>query len=313
MGTTLNVATLIPGRSIEIDDQSRLTNVTRKYQVLRAVSAPLDAESMTSISGLPSIGAAHPSDAALTVSGYRLAEDSNGVRWVVDVIYARPSNEPPGNNRPPRGSAELSRGWTSQDIQIDLVTDAVTGSAVLNSAGDVFESVPQVSRAVPVFRLERKEDTAVATQLALSGKVNSAAFTVDGVAVGVHCGRLIVSQEKLYDDPDGYASKFTYELALMKNDVDIDGTVVDIGWDKAFVQSGFHFIDMDEDATWTRAMEIDAETSQPRPSVSPVLLDAGGYLNGTADPVIVRVAAIPEVDFASVLADPATTTTTTAG
>jgi hypothetical protein len=308
MGTTLNVATLIPGRSIEIDDQSRLTNVTRKYQVLRAVSAPLDNEILTSISGLPAIGAAHPSDSDLTVSGYRLAEDSNGVRWVVDVIYSRASaSTPPESNRAPRGSAELSRGWTSQDIQIDLVADAVSGVAVLNSAGDPFESVPQVSRAVPVWRREVKEDTAVATRLAISGKVNSVAFTVDGVTVGIHCGRLIVSQEKLYDDPDGYASKFTYELALMKNDVDIDGTVVDIGWDKAFVEQGFFYYS--DELARLRAMEQDAETLQPRPTASPVLLDEAGLRSDTV--VIKRVAAIPEVDFSTVIGEAITTTTTT--
>jgi hypothetical protein len=274
---------------------------------MRAFGAPLDAESMTSISGLPAIGAAHPSNAKLLVTGYRLSEDSNGVRWVVEVIYARDTQERPGENRPPPGSAELSRGWTSQDIQVDLVTDAVSGATVLNSAGDPFESVPQVSRAVPVFRLERKESTAVATLLAMSGKVNSAAFTVDGVAVGVHCGRLVISQEKLYDDPDGYASKFTYELALMKRDVDIGGTVVDIGWDVAFVDCGFFWYCAGVGNL--RAMAQDEETSSPRPTSSPILLDGAGQRSST--PVNLRVAAIPEVDFASVLADPTTTTTST--
>jgi hypothetical protein len=312
MGTTLNVATLIPGRSIEIDEQSRITGVTRKYQVLRATAAPLDAESMISISGLPAIGAAHPSNAALTVSGYRLAEDSNGVRWVIDVIYSRASRAGDRPNRPPRGSAELSRGWTMQDIQIDLVADAVTGVAVLNSAGDPFESVPQVSRAVPVWRREVKESTAVATRLAISGKVNSVAFTVDGVTVGIHCGRLIVSQEKLYDDPDGYASKFTYELALMENKVDIDGTVVDIGWDKAFIECGFFYKDTGTPPTKLRAMEQDAETSAPRPTAAPVLLDADGHRQQSYEPAVVkRVAAIPEVDFSTVIGVAITTTTTT--
>ena len=309
MGTTLNLATLIPGRSIEIDEQSRVTDVTRKYQVLRAVSAPLDAESMTSISGLPAIGEAHPSDAALTVSGYHLAEDANGVRWVVDVIYSRASRETTSTNRPPRGSAELSRGWTMQDIQIDLVADAITGVAVLNSAGDPFESVPQVSRATPVWRREVKESTAVATRLAISGKVNSVAFTLDGVTIGIHCGRLTVSQEKLYDDPDGYDSKYTYELALMENKVDINGTVVDIGWDKAFIQCGFFYKDRDEAATKLRAMEQDAETSAPRPTAAPVLLDALGHKQQSYQPAIVkRVAAIPEADFSTVIGGAITTT-----
>jgi len=296
MGTTLNVATLLPGRSMEVDAEERLTSVTRKYQVLRATSAPLDAETLSTITGLPAIGAAHPSDSDLTVASYRLAEDSNGLRWVVDVVYSRDSSRPPEPNRAPRGSAELSRGWTMQEIQIDLVADAITGLPVLNSAGEPFDSVPQVPRALPVFRMERKETTAIATLLAMSGKVNSDEVSIDGVDIPIHAGRLVVTQEKLYDDPDDYTSKFTYEIAIMSNLVDLGAeALTDIGWDKALVQSGFIYNSADGKI---RAMETDEETLTPRPSPMPVLLDADGYrLADDADPVIIRIATMQEVAF----------------
>jgi len=293
MGTTLNVATLIPGRSMEVDADARLTSVVRKYQVLRSTSAPLNAETLSTITGLPAIGAAHPSGSGLTVTGYRLAEDSNGLRWVVDVVYGRVSSS---------GSAEISRGWTMQEIQVDLVADAITGVPVLNSAGEPFDSVPQVPRALPVFRMERKETTAIATLLAMSGKVNSVAGSIDGVAIPIHAGRIVVTQEKLYDDPDDYTSKFTYEIAIMSNLVDLgEADLTDIGWDKALVQSGFVYNSADGKI---RAMETDEETLTPRPSPMPVLLDADGYrLADDADPVIIRIATMQEVAFGDLFDD----------
>jgi hypothetical protein len=305
MGTTLNLATLIPGRSFEIDDTGAMSGCVRKYQVLRDFASPLNAENIATVTGLPAIGSAHPNQAGLKASSYRLAEDGSGLRWVVDVVYTKPAAEAAKDrdsawtrvNR--TGNAEISRGWTMQEIQVDLVADAITGAAVLNAAGDPFESVPQVPRSLPVFRLERKESTAISGQIAKSGKYNSAATTIDGVAVPKHAGRLTITVDKLYGDPDGYTYKYTYEVALMEHIVNLAGTLTDIGWDKALVQSGLFYKETGT-GTKLRAMEIDEETAAARPRATPVLLDTNGYIlipGPSTPPLILVIATMKEVSF----------------
>lgn len=293
-----NIAKLIPGRSLDIDADGRVTRITRKYQILR--NDPLTADNIGDVTGLPAMRSAHPTHTRLFAIGYTINEDGNGVRWTVDVAYARslPVRTAVGG---PADSDELARSWSTQDIQVDLVADALTGKPLLNSLGDPFQDVPQVARAMPVFTLRKLVTQGVAAKIALSGTVNSAAITVDGVSVVKHGGRLTVSATKIYTDPEeDDLHEVTYELAIMANPVVVGAAVVDIGWDRAIVQQGFYYNDGGQRS---RAMEVDGETNTPRPSVGPVLLAAdGSKLASGADPVLIRVATMPEADFADLLA-----------
>ena len=300
MGTAINIATLLPGRNYAVDAAGNITDLTRKYQVLRAPHSAAATLEVTGVTGLPALGAAHPNDARLLVSGYRVSEDENGLRWVVEVSYTAAADSSNVINRPPRGSAEVSRGWDSQDISVDLTHDAETGMPVLNAAGDPFENVPQVSKSLPVFKLVKKENTDVSTRLAYSGTYNSEAITIDGVAIAKHCGRLTVNHRKLYNDPDRYASEFTYQVAVMSNKVKVGGTVVDIGWDKAHAETGLFYLEITEETEKKRAMIDDAETHEPRPSETPILLAAdGSRLAEGADPVNKVVKSMTEASWSS--------------
>jgi hypothetical protein len=73
MGTELNFAKLIPGRTMEIDTAGRMTAASRKYRVLRDFGAPLAAENISTVTGLPALASAHPDDAELRVDGAQLA------------------------------------------------------------------------------------------------------------------------------------------------------------------------------------------------------------------------------------------------
>lgn len=293
-----NIAKLIPGRSLDIDAHGRVTRITRKYQILR--NDPLTADNIGDVTGLPAMRSAHPTYTRLFAIGYTINEDGNGVRWTVDVAYARslPVRTDFGG---PADSDELARSWSTKDIQVDLVTDALTGKPLLNALGDPFQDVPQVARAMPVFTLRKLVTKGVAAKIALSGTVNSVAITVDGVSVVKHGGRLTVSATKIYTDPEeDDLHEVTYELDIMANPVVVGAAVVDIGWDRAIVQQGFYYKDGGQRS---RAMEVDGETNTPRPSVGPVLLAAdGSKLASGADPVLIRVATMPEADFADLLA-----------
>jgi hypothetical protein len=294
MGLTKNTATLLPGRNYTVTTGG-ITDLTRRYQVLRDPRQTIETLEVALITGLPAIGDAHPANAYAVVNQYRITEDDNGQRWVIEVMYSSMEFTRDYLNRPPKGQAETSRGWEAQDVSVDLTHDALTGEALLNSAGDPFESVPQVARSLPVFRLVRRESTAVSSRLALSGTVNAAAISIDGVSIPRHGGRLTVSSRKLYLDADGFEQEFTYTVTIMANIVDGN----DIGWDIAFVQAGLFHLKSGETAK-QRAMEQDAETKEWRPRATPVLLDANGYKLEGKDAVNKIVNTMPEASWGSI-------------
>lgn len=297
MGTTLNVATLLPGRTVDRDGNGDVVAVTQKYQVLRAFASPLSAEDLSTITGLPAIKSAHPTYAGLLATGHKLTEDSTGTRWVVDVSYALYVGGTAwagGSKKVPRGQAEQSRGWSFQDISTDLTHDAVTGASVLNSAGDPFESVPQATRAMPVFKRVYKSTALPSATIVHSGTCNPAALVIDNIAIPKHAGKLTISSEKLYSDPDAFTYQYTQEVAVMHNLVHDEGNNVttDIGWDKAFVQCGFQYLDADGHKVI--AMEMDEKTNELRPRATPVLLDELGHLVLDGIARIKIVATLPE-------------------
>lgn len=301
MGTTRNVATLLPGRSYQVGGTG-LSNLTRRYQVLRDPHSPDSTLEVTSIDGLPAIGSAHPNHPVLFVDSYHVSEDDNGLRWVIEVMYTTSSGGSSGNpfNRPPKGQPEQSRGWTMQEIHIDLVYDETTKKPVINVNGQPFESTPQIPRMMPVFQLVKKSNTTPSQIIANSGTVNEKATTIDGISIGARCGRLTITDEKLYDDPDGYSHKYTFQIAKMSHIVKIDGSDIDIGWDVAFIEQGLYF--KNDEGVVVRAQELDEETKTPRPTAYPVLLDKDGKrLAAGAEPVTKRVATQPSAQWTGLL------------
>ena len=301
MGTTRNVATLLLGRSYQVGGTG-VSSLTRRYQVLRDPHSPVSTLEVTSIDGLPDMGSAHPNHPALLVESYRVTEDDNGLRWVIEVMYATASGGSAGNpfNRPPKGQAEQSRGWTMQERSIDLVCDEKTKKPVVNINGQPFESTPQVSRMMPVFQLVKKSNTTPSQIIVNSGTVNEAATSIDGISIGARCGRLTITDRKLYEDPEGYSHEYTFQIAIMSNIVEIDGNKVDIGWDIAFIEQGLYF--KNNEGTLVRASELEAETKQPLPTAYPVLLDNDGKrLAAGAKPVFTRVATQPAAQWTGLL------------
>jgi len=290
-----DTAKLLTGRRFTVNPQGVIETLTRRYQVLRQPRSTIETLEVPEVPGLPQLGDAHPSNENLKVTGFSYSEDDNGLRWVVEVTYTL-VNSPGwgigGGNE--AGIAEVSRDWDTQDVNIDLTHDASTGEPVLNAARDPFESVPQVPVACPVFKLVRKENTFPSARIKLSGTLNSAAGTLDGIAVPKRCGRMSVSCRRLYDDPDGYLFEYTYTVTIMSKIV--DGT--DIGWDYAFLQAGRYYLD--EKGKRKQAMETDEETLQLRPRTIPALLNEDGTLNESGEPVNKVVASMPEASWGGI-------------
>ena len=213
-------------------------------------------------SGLPAEGDAHPADGDLVVSEFRIADHEPGVVWRrVSVVYSRGEEEEEGS-----GSSAASIGkLTALDYPVynqsgDLVADQVSGAPVVNSAGDVYDSVPNVETLFTGVHFTRRLASwaKVSPQLALSGTVNSAAVTIYGVAFRKRTARLRITARNTFD-----GSSRPWELDVTveprHNYVDsscafrpdstmaayelVAGRGYDVGWDVPLLDCGYRYID----------------------------------------------------------------------
>ena len=288
------------GTTVEVNSGGDIVSITQKYFFLMdntAASSGAAALSFLGLRGLPQVGSAHGVYPRLLVRPYTLRrkEGADCNRWEVDVTWAlseASGANPNTENNPPVGQAEQSREYGSNESAQDLCADAVTGEALLNSAGDPFDSVPQRTMFGATIRRVVKSDTPPSTYAGRNGCVNDSALTIDGFSFPVHGALLRVTSRVLWADPDGYQYEHTFELIGRRTLVEDGGSVVDIGWDYAFVQAGLYYLDS---GVRKRATETDSATGEPRPTAKPVLLNSSGErLAAGSDPVIRRVAMYPE-------------------
>lgn len=288
------------------DANGSITSLTRRYQIIRPeVPAGTAAEEITSdgIAGLPQRQSAHSTTHPnLRCDGYSWEEGSDNGKQVLycDVHYSIFQTEVSEANRPPRGQAVEAFGWRSGSVSRDLVRDAGTGEMVVNTAGQPFDSVPQIDIPSPTFTkvLKTVERKAWASYL---GKINKAQVVIGGVTCGAHCLRCVqLDQERLWNDDFGFKYKYTIGLQLMTNKAVIKGgdNATEIGWDMAVVSSGT----MEKKTKDAKATPIKSTSSETGNGVfvsSPVLLDANGkaMLEHGAKPYAILVQVYEETTF----------------
>lgn len=236
--------------------------VTDKYTVLLAdPDARLD---LDDVSGLPAIGDAHPLDDNLTVSEYRVGEHQPGELFrTVEVVYTQGEEESEGS-----GSSATSIGkLTALDYPIytqtgDLVTDQINGGEVKNSAGDVFDGVPQFETLFAGVHFTRRVRSFPSAALALSGSLNSAEVKIYGLTFPARTARCRVTARYNFD---GSSRPWEMDVTIeprhnyvsSSDDFRIAGTApadmsgyssvagrgYDLGWDLAILDCGFQYVD----------------------------------------------------------------------
>ena len=306
------VAKLKGNRKWTEDANGSITSLTRRYQIIRPdiPEGSADEEVVsTDVDGLPQKQSSHSNTHPnLKCDGYFWEEGSDSGKRVLycDVHYSVWQSEVSEANRPPRGQAVEQFGWRSGSVSRDLVRDAGTGAILLNTAGQPFDSVPQVDIPAPTFTKVVKTTERQQWE-AFQGKINSAQIIIGGVTCGIHCLRCVqMDEERLWNDDFGYKYKYTIGLQLMSNEAVIGAAeqAVDIGWDLAVVSCGT----MEKKTPDSKATPVSSRSSTTGSEVfvsSPVLLDGEGkaMLEPGATPFAVRVqaykaAAFPE-DFYS--------------
>ena len=248
--------------------------------------------------GLPAEGDEHPANADLTVAEFRIAEHEPGVAWRrVSVIYTRGEEEEESGSG---GTSSIGK-LVALDYPIytqsgDLVCDQASGAPVLNSAGDMFDSVPSIESLFFGVHWTRRLSTwdKVKDQLALAGTVNSAAVTIYGVAFRKRTARLRITARNTLD---GSSRPWELDVTVEPRHTFVDsscafrpdstmaaydavaGRGYDIGWDVAIVDAGYQYLDTSTTpATKIRFTVSDDAGNRSAPQV-PQLLTAEGRSN----------------------------------
>ena len=306
---TLLTAKLKGYRKWHVDVGGRLDSFTARYQAIRDSDPDgTAADIVTQFDGIPAIGAAidTPLYPDMLVRDYSIEEgDTNGKRVLyIDVRCSlRDLQDWNVSQFPPTGQAIQELSFTSGSVSRDLVCDAMTGKLGLNSAGQPFDSVPQVDRPSPTFRKVLKVKSAQAWS-GYMGKVNAANMTISGTQYGPHQVRCVQADKiKLWNDEFDFVEQWTIGLQIVSNIVSIaGGNAEEIGRDLSVVDQGTM---QKNDGSGSQQGDIvpimvtSSETGKEIAVSQPVLLDGQGFamLEPGATPYAFRVAPYPETTF----------------
>jgi hypothetical protein len=297
---TVGVARHSRRESAEFDENAQLISCTEVYSFfleagkLPHIGTPPDSSS-SAVTGLPAAGSAHPANAAIIVQSYSFTATSDNKTghdaWECAVRYdlkfvTDDSGESYRYTAKRLGTVECS---------VDLIADAETGEPVVNAAGDPFDSVPQRTIFSPAVEWRRKQATSPAALCELSGTVNASEFTALGVTFPPRTGRLFVSADWSPGD-EHWPWEVTYRIEGRNLYVEIDEIPVNIGWDEAFLECGYKYLET-VGGKKVRFMDADEETGQLRPSAMPQPLRADGTDGRRYPPAIRRVATARESDW----------------
>ncbi len=297
---TVGVARHSRREGAEFDENAQLISCTEVYSFfleagkLPHIGTPPDSSS-SAVTGLPAADSAHPANAAIIVQSYSFTATSDNKTghdaWECAVRYdlkfvTDDSGESYRYTAKRLGTVECS---------VDLIADAETGEPVVNAAGDPFDSVPQRTIFSPVVEWRRKQATSPAALCELSGTLNASEFTALGVTFPPRTGRLFVSADWTPGD-EHWPWEVTYRIEGRNLYVEIDESLVNIGWDEAFLECGYKYKET-VGGKKVRFMDADEETGQLRPSAMPQPLKADGTDGRGYPPAIRRVATAKESNW----------------
>lgn len=289
------VARLIKTQGAELDNAVP-QSCTDRYGVTFAT--PKASPKVSDITGLPTVGTAHPTHTNLYVKSYsfQAASDSPGNRVLfVDVQYV-PSTVVSGAE----GATYFveSKRIGNADVDIDLSFDAQTGEPILNSAGDPFDKTVKVSRSQTVLTLVRRESRLPSHIPGTTKTVNSSSITVLGFTIPAGSGLIEIACEDTLNASDPRRNRYTYTITIRKHMVKIDsgGNAVDIGWDEAFIEQGYYYLNTEQ--VRVRFMEAqEDDEDKKKPSAGPCLLNSDGEDGRGVFPTIKRVKAYPAASW----------------
>ena len=236
--------------------------------------------------GLPKVGDAHPSLSGYFVASRDFEEGKGKDKQTVTVAvnYSPVTSESSGSGADAVSCQVEEWGWDGSTDEKEL-TEGVDGTPVLNSAGDPFESVPNIPVPAPVFTKVMKFKARQSGAMAFNCKVNSGAVTIGGMSCAIGTLLCTVAEKRLIGDAD-WKYQYTVQLKYKSNPVKVggDGTATDIGWDVAITDAGMRAKTTVGDSEEIRLIRrVDSETGKLCTVTSPALLDGNGYARSDTD------------------------------
>lgn len=221
----------------------------------------------------------------------------NSLLWLATVKYT------PGSKTASSSSTQATyynKRWGFRTVAADLVQDAVDGRAVVNSAGEPFDSVPQRDMFLPVVSFSMLSGVAPATLVAYNGTVNAAAVTVLGVAFAKHCARISIECRNLDPEEVNSSRKYEYQITVEGASTPYSATapksgaapssVTDIGWDVSALDCGY----CERVGGVLVPLLIEDEDGNKQRPQAPLPLDSGVYAETDADLHYLKFSAYPE-------------------
>jgi hypothetical protein len=272
------------GVSYEVDANGAL-GMAPHYQVI--LSAPLgEGELITSFPGIPAIGSQHPSRQGYYVSKYRISQPRGAAKHTLDVavIYDAEwrtldvieGEEGDEGEASEVESAILEWGWDDGTSEKEFLTDN-DGQPVLNSAGDMFETVPTIQEPSPTFTKSLKsKNRRFYTQYQCT--VNQGEMTIGGMICPAGTLLCTIAEKKNIGDvvwPYTYTIRLRYRSNVMK----IKGEMKELGWDIGITDAGMREKD-DEKGGLKLIQVVSKETGELVTVASPELLDGAGHAVG---------------------------------
>ncbi len=235
------------------------------------------------VTGLPAYGAAHPDDDSLSVTNIAFAQENEHSHvWRATVTYsAGASNHGDSTDQAKYTRLHYGTVVESRELTADADNPQV---AVVNSAGDPFESVPQVERHLLEIQITRNQDTL--PDMTLNGSVNSTALTVAGVSIAAKCGRIAIEADR------NFGKGYMYS-------VNIRITVNPDTWALTVLQNGYRYYDGGSGVSDPVKFTETTADGRVVECSTPQLLDENGYDNRGGTPVYATFAAYPAKSWTS--------------
>lgn len=254
-----------------------INTLRRRYQVvLDGNNLGADGETISFV-GIPAIGSAHPNYSGLKVKSYDIEEGEGHEKkaLTVWVNYDTETGETIGEGSGAVNGAIEEWGWDDGMDERELIT-AVNGVALVNSAGDPFDSVPRVSTPAPTFTKIIKFQSRQTGWASSFCTINGGALTVGGINCAKWTLLCTVCEKRIFGDAD-YRYRYTVRLRYRSNLVKLygSGDAQEIGWNVSVTDAGMRQLGTDGKPVLIR--QKDAETGKMCTITSPELLDGNGH------------------------------------
>ena len=260
-------------------------DISLRYQVV--LSGPMPATQLITAfsagqTSIPAINSEHPARPGMYVSKYRVTQPKDAAKHTLDVIVEYSATGASTDNTQDDPDEEpvatdnqvVEWGWDDGTTSRELVED-VDGTPVVNSAGDPFDSVPEIEAPAPTFtKVIKFGSSRRYTQYLCTTNANQ--LTIGGMTCAPYTLLCSVS-EKLNIGDNQWPYTYTVRLKYRTNIITKGGDTQagEIGWNVAVVDAGMR--EKDDTTGKLKLIQIlSQETGQPANVTAPELLDGHG-------------------------------------